>query len=216
MHVRRGERGFSMLELAIVVAITLIAGSIVFMSTREALKNQRAERALQDMLNQTRMARQLAIDRRRVFKVAYGATPASITITVTPPTSSSLGCAGATNQWPDAPATAGLPDKIDGYFDFLYVTGAPSTSPDGLSGTGGVNFTGADTTSVCFYPDGSARDSHNQYSSGVVYVAPTTAADSVTNSRINNMRAMTVFGPTGRISGWRVSQTPSGLQWKQW
>ncbi|ABF41001.1 hypothetical protein Acid345_2000 [Candidatus Koribacter versatilis Ellin345] len=222
MHVRRGERGFSMLELAIVVAITLIAGSIVFMSTREAIKNQRGERALQDMLGVTRSARQLAIDRRRVFKVAYGASPASITVTVTPATNSSGGCTAATSQWPDSPATANPPDKIDGFYDFLFVTGAPNsatTAPDGLGAgkTAGVNFTSTlDTTSVCFYPDGSARDSNNQYSSGLIYVAPTTAADPNTTSRLNSMRAMTIFGPTGRISGWKLSQTSSGLRWKQW
>ncbi len=211
-----------MLELSIVVAIVLIVGAIMFMSTREAIKNQRGERALQDMLNVTRGARQLAIDRRRVFKVAYGATPASITVTVTPPTNSSGGCAAATSQWPDAPATANQPDKIDGYFDFLYITGAPNgttTAPDGLGAgkTSGVNFTsGVDTTSICFYPDGSARDSNNQYSSGLIYIAPTASAEANTTARLNSMRAMTIFGPTGRISGWKLSQTSSGLQWKQW
>ncbi len=211
-----------MLETAIVLSIAMIAAGIALISTREVIRNQRAERALQDMLQQTRGARQLAIDRRRVFKVAYGASPASITITVTDPRSSSSGCAGATNLWPDPPAVANPPDKIDGYFDFLFVAGAPNsstTSPDGLAAgkTNGVNFTSTtDTTSVCFYPDGSARDSNNQYSSGLIYIAPTTAAESNITVRLNSMRAMTIFGPTGRVSGWRLSQTSAGPQWKQW
>lgn len=221
MHLRRKELGFSMLETVVVVAISLIAAGLAIMYTRDALRNEKAEMALQDTMSQLRTARQLAVDRRRVFKVTFASNPGTITVTVTPPSGSSNGCAGATSQWPDSPATANPADRLDGRYDFAYVTGAPngaSTAPDGLGAgkTAAMSFTSpTDTSSICFYPDGSARDSGNLYDSAVIYLAPTTASENNTNARLNNMRAVTIFGPTGRITGWRLSQNASGLLWKQ-
>lgn len=218
----RRQKGFSLLELMIVIVISLIAAGIAFMSVREALRVQRADSALQDVLAMTRTARQLAIDKRRVFMVTYSTSPSQMTLTVTAPTNSSGGCTAATSQWPDAPATASQPTPVLGNYQFAYVTGAPNsstTSPDGLASglTTPINFTSSvNPSSVCFYPDGSARDNNNQFNSGVIYLAPSTTAEPNATVRLNNMRAMSIFGPTGRISGWRLDQASGGLQWKIW
>lgn len=209
-----------MLELVIVVAIGLVAASMVFITVRDALRNQRAERALQNVLSTTRTARQLAIDRRRVFMVTYDSTANQMTVTVTPPNNSSGGCLDATSSWPDG--NAAPPTPILGNYGFAWVAGAPNDAngaPDGLgaSQTTAVYFTSTvNPTSICFYPDGSARDQNNQFTSGVVYLSPTVTSENNTTVRLNNMRAMTIFGPTGRISGWRLTQGSSGPQWKMW
>lgn len=227
MHLRRKERGFSLLEALVVISIIAIMGGMAFISTRDALKNQRAESALQDVLNMTRTARQLAIDKRRVFMVSYSAGPGMMTMTVTAPNNSAAGCAAATAPWPDPPGSASPPTPVIANFDFAWITGAPvaltgsSAAPDGF-GTGAapsgpINFVSTkNPTSVCFYPDGSARDANNAFNGGVLYLAPAATSEASTSIRLNNMRAVTIFGPTGRISGWRISQTSSGLQWKQW
>lgn len=224
MHIRRRQLGFSMLELLTVIAILGVMGGMAVMSTRDALRNERAEAALQNVLSVTRGARQLAIDRRRVFMVTYTTTtPNSMTVTVTPATNSSGGCAAATSVWPDGSSRADtVPISIQ--VGFQWVTGAPNTSttaPDGITAGGGtpppVYFTSAVMpSSICFYPDGSARDSNNAFSSGVVYLAFTTTSETNANVRLNNMRAMTIFGPTGRISGWRLTPAAAGLQWQMW
>ena len=222
--MKRRESGFSLLEMVIVLTISLVVAGIMFINTRDAVRNQRADGALQDVLAMTRTAHQLAIDKRRVFMVTYSSTlPNQMTLPVPAPSNSSAGCGGATSQWPDAPSTAANPTPVLGNFNFAWVTGAPNTAttaPDGF--TGGSTTTPIALTStvspslVCFYPDGSARDANNQFTSGVVYLAPSTASETSGTVRLNNMRAMTIFGPTGRISGWRLTQTSTGLQWKMW
>jgi prepilin-type N-terminal cleavage/methylation domain-containing protein len=220
MQRNRTQRGFSLLEIVIVIVIGMVVASVSILGMRDAMRSQKAERALQDVLAMTRTARQLAIDKRRVFMVTYSTAPSQMTLTVTAPTNSSGGCAAATAGWPDA--NPALPTPVIGNYDFAFVTGAPNsptTSPDGLAAGKSVPiyFTStASPSSVCFYPDGSARDLNNAFTSGVLYLAPTTVAESNSTVRLNNMRAVTIFGPTGRISGWRLSQTSAGRQWKMW
>jgi hypothetical protein len=61
---------------------------------------------------------------------------------------------------------------------------------------------------VVFNPDGSAQDSLGNYSSGIVYI--TRPADSKFSSR-----AITVWGATGRIRGWRMTQQAGAWIWVQ-
>jgi prepilin-type N-terminal cleavage/methylation domain-containing protein len=216
--MKRQPAGFSFLEAVIVMAIMSIAAGIVFIVARNAFRVQRADSALQDVVAMTRTARQLAIDKRRVFLLTFSTSPSQMTLTVTPPANPTVGCAGATNGWPDS--TPAVPTPVLGNFDFEFVTGAPTDSastPDGLGATqtSPIYFTSsANPTSVCFYPDGSARDNNNQFTSGLIYLAPTVLSESNSTVRLNNMRAVTIFGPTGRISGWRMTQ--NGTVWKMW
>jgi prepilin-type N-terminal cleavage/methylation domain-containing protein len=222
-QARNKVRGFTLLELMIVVVIAIIAAGWALLSIRDVVRNQKAERALQQVLSMTRTARQLAIDRRRVFMVTFNTSPSQMVLTVTDPSNSSGDCAAATSQWPDSPNPAAPPTPLLGNFDFAFVNGAPNTTttaPDGFAGgstTKPIAFTSTvNPTSLCFFPDGSARDSYNAFNSGVVYLAPSAKSESSATAQLNNMRAMTVFGATGRISGWRLSQASSGLQWKMW
>lgn len=222
MPRKRQEHGFSVLELVVVIVIGMVIAGVAFMTMRDAVRNQRAERALQDVLSMTRTARQLAVDKRRVFMLTFSTGPSQMTLTVTPPTNSSGGCSAATSGWPDTGAAQ--PTPVIGDYSFDWIAGAPNsatTAPDGLGAaqTTPIYFTSTATggqSSVCFYPDGSARDSNNQFTSGVVYLAPTNTSETSNTIRLKYMRAMTIFGPTGRISGWRLNQASSGLQWKMW
>jgi Tfp pilus assembly protein FimT len=213
-----------MLELVIVIAIALVMGGLAFISTREVLRSQRGDSALQNVLAITRTTRQLAIDRRRVFRITYSPDDGTMQVQVTAPTNSAGGCTSATEQWPDAPAQANPAIKIGGSYSFAWVAGAPNsttTAPDGITAGGAatpvafVNPAGASNTYVCFYPDGSARDVNNLFMNGIVYLAPSSTSEG-NFARTGAMRAMTVFGPTGRITGWRISQSTAGANWKQW
>ena len=87
---------------------------------------------------------------------------------------------------------------------FAVKAGFPATAPDGF-GTGvnpidfGQGLAGGPLNYVVFMPDGSSQDSLGNYNSGVVYI--NRPADALYNSR-----AVTVWGSTGRIRGWRLVQ----------
>ena len=61
---------------------------------------------------------------------------------------------------------------------------------------------------VVFMPDGSAQTSLGAYNSGIVYL--TRPSDTMYRSR-----AITVWGATGRIRGWRLVQQGGGPIWVQ-
>jgi len=63
---------------------------------------------------------------------------------------------------------------------------------------------------VVFMPDGSAQDNLGNFNSGVVYLT----RPSYTNI-YNSSRAITVWGATGRIRGWRLGQTAGVGTWVQ-
>jgi prepilin-type N-terminal cleavage/methylation domain-containing protein len=194
VKIKQHERGFSILELLIVIAIiTLVAGISVFNivpALRQVHVNT-AETATQTTLT---LAREKAIAERRVYLVSFN-LPGTITIT-----QSATGLVVQTATLP--------PDVV-----FSNLPGIPSTAlttPDGF-GTGaaaidfdiGVGPGGVNT--VYFYPDGSARDINGRLSNGVVYLARP--------GELMSSRAVTVFGITGRIRGWRLLQTGAGVRY---
>jgi hypothetical protein len=96
---------------------------------------------------------------------------------------------------------------------FAVRAGFPASTPDGFGagitpidfgqglGFGNLNY-------VVFMPDGSSRDNLGNYNSGVVYL--TRASDSIYSSR-----AITVWGATGRVRGWRLDQKAGVAIWEQ-
>jgi hypothetical protein len=58
-----------------------------------------------------------------------------------------------------------------------------------------------------FLPDGSARDTNGSLNSGIIYVART--AD------LYSSRAVTLYGATGRIRGWRLINSAGAPIWFQ-
>jgi hypothetical protein len=56
-----------------------------------------------------------------------------------------------------------------------------------------------------FWPDGSARDTNGNLNSGIVYLART--------GDMNNSRAITLYGATGRVRGWRLDGVTGSYKW---
>jgi hypothetical protein len=96
---------------------------------------------------------------------------------------------------------------------FAVRAGFPASAPDGFgSGIAPIDFgqtLGAGSLNyVAFMPDGSSRDTLGNYNSGVIYL--TRAADTVYASR-----AITVWGATGRVRGWRLYNPANVNTWVQ-
>ena len=56
-----------------------------------------------------------------------------------------------------------------------------------------------------FMPDGSAHDTNGNWNSGIIYVEPP--------GDVYSSRAVTLYGATGRIRGWRLIIHTGSPKW---
>ena len=63
------------------------------------------------------------------------------------------------------------------------------------------------TNCLIFYPDGSAQDDLGNFNSGVIYLTRPTD--------MYSSRAVSIFGTTGRIRGWRLYKQGGVNTWVQ-
>lgn len=196
-HSRRdaARRGFSILELIVVISIAMVATSIAFINLAPALKDARVSSAVNTALATVRRAREEAISKRRVYVVTF-ISPGTIQVTQNTSTGPLL-------------VTTTLPTDIT----FVADPSLPSPGPDGF-GTGKVaidfdqNVSGGDKTTIYFQPDGSSLDINNNVNNGVVYVGRT--------GELGSSRALSVWGSTGRVRAWRIDWNSQGnLYWRQ-
>jgi prepilin-type N-terminal cleavage/methylation domain-containing protein len=201
------ESGFSLIEVLMVVAIGIIVTAITFISMIPVVKQTHVNNAYNTTLAALRQARDNAISQRTSYSVTFTSTtsPVNNTITVTPTLTSFQGVQNT--------VTYQLPQDVA----FLAQTGLPTTTPDNY-GTGAlaidfgytVHASGGSQT-VYFCPDGSAQDDSTgnclgNVDGGIVYISR--------SGDFLSSRAVTLWGATGRIRGWRLYPIGGGgYQW---
>ncbi len=204
------EGGFSLLEMVTVLAISIIISVVSVMSTIPMLKQGRVTNAYNTTLSALRQARDNAIAQRTSYSVTLVNGTSSSTITVTPTLSTFQGAQNTTVYQ--------LPSDMK----FSAQTGLPAIGPDGYgTGVTAVDFgytanggSGGQST-IYFCPDGSAQDAEGgagncagSSDGGVVYIAR--------SGELLSSRAITLWGTTGRIRGWRLySNGSGGYQWQR-
>jgi prepilin-type N-terminal cleavage/methylation domain-containing protein len=210
----RGVRGFSVLELMIVVVLFLIVAGITFMALQPALKDARANQAFDRVLMQLRVARQRAIAERKQYIVCFGnSAPAGALTPLGAPTAKSVQMfrwdAGTALSAAVQISAGVLPTDIQ----FQAVAGLPNTPatvPDGF-GNGATAFDfdqgvgGGNKNQVMFMPDGSAHDTNGSWNDGIIYVGRT--------GDLYSAHAVTLYGATGRIRGWRLLGSGGSPKW---
>lgn len=211
-HDTRRQRGFSLLEMMFTLAILLIVTSISFISLQPVLKQQHVTNAYNTTLSALRLARDNSVAQRTSYSVTFntGAVPQSVTVAP-----AFLGFAGALN-----PVTYTLPNDVN----FDNEPGIPNNNlltPDRFgTGANAVDFgyTGQGVglggqRVIYFCPDGSAQDAAGgagqctgNWNNGVVYIAR--------RGELYSSRALSVWGATGRIRGWRLINA-GGATWQR-
>jgi prepilin-type N-terminal cleavage/methylation domain-containing protein len=198
----RKNHGFSLLELMIVIAIGLTMASISFMALQPLLKQSHVDNAYDITLGTLRTYRNRAITEGKRYIITFAA-PGTITVQY-------WGVAVPVSPAPVTVATVTLPSDIQ----FAVQGGFPSTPatvPDGFgAGTTAIGFNNCVVvvqSCLIFYPDGSAQDDKGNPNSGVLYLTRPTD--------LYSSRAITVFGYTGRVRGWRLYNQAGTNKWVQ-
>lgn len=197
---KRGMGGFSLIEMMAVIGITLIVSAFAVMSLQPDLQNSRVSNAYNTSLMALRQARDISIAQRQVYFVTFthnAGPPDTITITQ-----------GGSGNVVD---TYNLPLDMA----FTIVTGVPTgagKTPDGF-GNGGTAIAfdqgigGGNPNVVYFYPDGSGQDVNGNINNGVLYIARP--------GDLFSSRAISLWGATGRLRGWRLYQSAGTKYWRQ-
>lgn len=201
------QRGFSLLELMITVAIGFTIAGVTFVALMPAFNKNHVDLAYDTTLMVLRNTRHLSITQSHQYYVNFnpaGFPAGTIQVTYQPPAVN--GILPAIQQV----ATYSLPSDVT----FSVKTGFPTNAPDGFgNGNAAIDFGqglgGGSLSYVCFMPDGSSQDSLGNYNSGVIYL--TRQADPT----IYTARSISVWGSTGRIRGWRLYKQGGTTLWVQ-
>jgi prepilin-type N-terminal cleavage/methylation domain-containing protein len=199
------ERGFSMIELGVVIMIILIVAAMAIFALQPSLQDADYDNAMRQVIDQLRQAREYAIANRRYVQVTFptvviGGQPTQYQVVTTQKNVAPYGPAGA---GADAILST-VPIQIPAQY-FVYPA-APDT-PDGFGNAAAIEFEGLNggpILGMMFQSDGELVDGGTyQPINGTVFIGfPNKATAS---------RAVTVMGGTGRIRGWKYT----GVSWFQ-
>jgi prepilin-type N-terminal cleavage/methylation domain-containing protein len=199
--VKSGKgRGFSLLELMIVMAIGLTMAGVTFMALMPLFKENHVDAAYDTTLSVIRNYRNQSITQSKRYIITFTA-PGTITVQY-------WGVGVPVSPAPVTVATYTLPPDIQ----FAVQAGFPASAPD----TFGTGVTAIDFDQgmglgsqnyIMFMPDGSSQDLLGNYNSGIVYLTRPTD--------MYSSRAIDVFGTTGRVRGWRLYKQSGINTWVQ-
>jgi prepilin-type N-terminal cleavage/methylation domain-containing protein len=195
-NARRGgdqARGFSMIEMLVVVAIGMVIAGIAIIQARPALLQIRANTA-KDLVQATlRRGRELSISDRRSVKVEFLVNPAGN------PAGSYVRLTRLGGGF--GPDTVVAMTPIPGSVIYTTFAGEPDT-PDGFGNAGPIYFGGVNNgpaAGMVYQSDGTFAAATGIPINGTVFMGlpgqPTTA------------RAITILGTTGRVRAYHISGT---------
>jgi prepilin-type N-terminal cleavage/methylation domain-containing protein len=190
------ERGFSLLELMIVIAIGLVMAGVSIMALMPLYKQNHVDAAYDTTLSVIRTYRSQSITQSKRYIINFIA-PATIQVQY-------WGVGVPVSPAPVVVATYTLPADIQ----FAVQAGFPAATPDSFgTGIAAVDFDQGmglgSQNYIMFMPDGSSQDNLGNYNSGILYLCRP--------GDLPSSRAITILGTTGRVRGWRLNA--AGTQW---
>ncbi len=192
MEYERSQRGFSMLELMVVVTIIMIIAGMTIVALQPTLQQNRAYAGLTQVRNALRQGRETAISARRTVQVQFftGA-----------PCLANAACVVLTRLDPPGNVpTVILTLTVEGSVQYQLYAGETDT-PDGFGNAAPIVFGGVagGPPTMTFQSDGSFTDGNGNPINGSIFMG------------VNNVKssacAITILGGTGRVHAYRY---PSG------
>jgi type II secretory pathway pseudopilin PulG len=188
--MNKREKGFSLIEAMIAVGIMLTVMAFAMVQSFGSIESYRVNSAMDIVISQLRVARQLSISQRRYVTVTFNTavTPQTVTYQIVSDTGQSLNVAD-TYQYPAVKIP--IPPQVS----FVQVTGVPDTPMafGTCSGAGiCVNGVSGGVTGMEFTPTGQFTDNTGVNTiNGTIFLA--------LPGQSNTARAVTVMGSTGRV-----------------
>lgn len=183
---RNGQRGFSMIELVVVVSIILIVTAISITQLKPNLQNARIDAAMREVLETFRQAREFAIANRRYVQVTF---PANNQMQITQLNTLTAGAGGINPILDTVTLAPPLTFTLDGMPD----------TPDAYGNASAIVFESVANGPVggmVFLSDGEFLDGATFLPiNGTVFLGIT--------GQQSTARAVTVLGTTGRVRGWK-------------
>jgi prepilin-type N-terminal cleavage/methylation domain-containing protein len=196
----RKNRGFTLLELMVTIAISLTMSCVTFMALMPLLRQSHVDAAYDTTFSAISGYRNQSISRTRRYVVLFS-PPGTVTV--------QYWAGGVPSPAPVTVATYTLPPDMQ----FAVQAGFPNPGPDGFGdGTTAVAFNPCSVVEagqpcVILMPDGSAQDDSGNYDGGVVYLTRT--------GDLYSSRAISVIGPSGKSRGWRLYNQSGTNTWVQ-
>jgi len=183
--IRRGEQGFSILESLIVIAIILIMLALAVAQSFGSMESYRANAAMDTVVAQLRVARQLAISQRRNVTVSFGTSgnPQTITYQVVANPGDSIVPTPVTIPISTQVKLTGIAGEPDTPMAFGTCAGTYGVCIAGVNGGPPV----MEFNSLGQFTDATLVNTLN----GTVFLA--------IPSQIATPRAVTIMGSTGRV-----------------
>jgi prepilin-type N-terminal cleavage/methylation domain-containing protein len=176
--------GFTLVELLVVAGVVAVGASMAIVQVDSALSNFRGNSAMRTVIGQLNRARTLAMTQRR-----------NMTMQFVPPNQIQI----VRQEIPNG-TTVVSTTIMEHSAQFHMFSGVPDT-PDVFGNAADCDF-GAATTTMSFTPEGALVNQVGVPVNGTVYVGRPTD--------LKTIRAVTVFGSTGRIRGYRWN----GVRWE--
>ena len=179
--MRFKESGFSLVDMMMVLGIMGALGGMAVIQIARAVPAAKADGAMRVIISQLSSARELAIQQRRYMQVGFIA-PNAIRIIRT-----DVNTNGVTIG-----TTVLSTVELEGGITYNVISGIPDT-PEHFGMTTATDFGTA--TTIQFSTDGTLIDQTGAPLNGTIVLASPNVK--------NSSRAVTVFGSTGRIRGYR-------------
>jgi type II secretory pathway pseudopilin PulG len=183
------ERGFSVIEMMVVVLITMIVAAMALIAMSPTRQQIQADAAMVQVASQLRLARERAIEQRRDVLVSFDTAANTITLT---------------QQNLPAGSTVLSTIPIQAPAQFMLMPGMSDT-PDAFGDKSAIYFEGLSggPVGMGFQSDGTFIDGAGNLVNGTVFLGIAGVPSSA--------RAITVLGATGKIRMYRAI----GSGWQQ-
>lgn len=181
----RAQQGFSLIETVVVMGIMMALASFAMIQSFGTMENYRANAAMDVIISQLRVARQLAISQRRNVKVSFNtsSTPPSITYAVQP---------NPGDTYTPPLVTVPIAQQVG----FIGVTGETDT-PMGFGTCGSFGVCIANTTGGP--PAGMYYTSVGQFTDATLVNPINGTIFLAVSGQASTARAVTIMGATGRV-----------------